>query len=84
MTAAGQWRWLHQHGHDVPAKQLRPGDLPFYANDLSDPTSIHHVAMAIDNGRMVEAPAPGVPVRVVPLRWDGFYAAVRPQGLLER
>jgi cell wall-associated NlpC family hydrolase len=78
MTAADQWHWLHQHGQDVSAKQLRPGDLLFYANDPSDPASIHHVAMAIGDGRMVEAPEPGVPVHVVPVRWNGFYAAARP------
>jgi cell wall-associated NlpC family hydrolase len=78
MTAAGQWQWLHQHGQDVLAAQLRPGDLLFYAYDPSDPASIHHVAMAIGNGRMVEAPQRGVPVREVLVRWDGFYAAARP------
>ncbi len=78
MTAAAQWGWLHQHGQDVPAKQLRAGDLLFYANNLSDPATIHHVAMAIGHGRMVEAPQPGIPVRVVPVRREGFYAAARP------
>ncbi len=78
MPAAGQWQWLHQHGQDMPPEQLRAGDLLFYANNLSDPATIHHVAMAIGNGRMVEAPEPGIPVRVVPVRQEGFYAAARP------
>ncbi len=78
MTAAGQWQWLHQHGHDVPAKQLRAGDLLFYDNNPSDPATIHHVAMAIGDGRMVEAPEPGIPVRIVSVRREGFYAAARP------
>jgi len=78
MSAAGQWQWLHQRGHDVAANQLRAGDLVFYANDPSDPASIHHVAMAVGDGRVVEAPAPGIPVRVVPVRWDGLFAAARP------
>ena len=78
MSAAAQWQWLHSRGHDLPATQLRAGDLLFYANDATDPTSIHHVAMAIDQNRMVEAPQPGVPVRVRPLRWRGLYAAARP------
>jgi peptidoglycan DL-endopeptidase CwlO len=78
MTAAGQWQWLHDRGGDVPAAQLRAGDLLFYANNPHDPASIHHVAIHIGNGRMVEAPEPGIPVRVVPIRWDGFYGAARP------
>jgi cell wall-associated NlpC family hydrolase len=32
MSAAGQWQWLHR-GRDVPATQLHPGDLLFYANN---------------------------------------------------
>ncbi len=78
MSAAGQWQWLHHRGRDVPATQLRPGDLLFYAGDPHDPASIHHVAMAIDGRRMVEAPQPGIPVRMVPVRWNGFYASARP------
>jgi cell wall-associated NlpC family hydrolase len=78
MTAAAQWQWLYQHGHDVPANQVGPGDLLFYADNLHDPATIHHVAMAIDQRRMVEAPAPGIPVRVVGIRWPGLFAGARP------
>ena len=78
MSAAGQWPWLHHRGHDLPARQVGPGDLLFSANDPSGPASIHHVAMHVGHGRMVEAPAPGIPVRVVSVRWRGFYAAARP------
>jgi len=78
MSAAEQWQWLYEHGLDVPANGLRPGDLLFYANDPHDPASIHHVAMAIGRGRMVEAPEPRVSVRVRPLRYSGLFAAIRP------
>ncbi len=81
MSAADQWRWLYAHHRDyqgVTATRLAPGDLLFYATDPRDPTSIHHVAMAIGNRRMVEAPAPGIPVHIVPVRWTGLYAAARP------
>ncbi len=77
-SAAGQWRWLHRCSRDVPATKLRPGDLLFYANNPHDPTSIHHVAIAVSDRRMVEAAAPGVPVRVVAVRQQGLYAAARP------
>jgi cell wall-associated NlpC family hydrolase len=72
------WRGLHQHHHAINPAQLRPGDLLFYARRPHDPASIHHVAIAIGHGRMVEAPAPHIPVHLVPLRWSGFYAAARP------
>lgn len=62
----------------VPTSQLQPGDLLFYAADPNDPASIHHVAVAIGGGRMVEAYAPGVPIRVVAIRRAGFFAAARP------
>jgi len=78
MSAAAQWQWLHQRDGDVPTSQLHAGDLLFYANDPSNPASIHHVAMAIDQRRMVEAPAPGIPVSVVGMRWPGLFAVARP------
>ncbi len=34
--------------------------------------------MAIGHGRMVEAPEPGIPVRVVALRQEGLFASARP------
>ena len=78
MSAAGQWQWLHQRGHDVPATKVGPGDLLFYADNPHAPASIHHVAMAIGHGRMVEAPERGVPLRVRPLRFSDLYAAAQP------
>src|SRR6266511_361089 len=77
-SAASQWQWLHDRGHQVPATKAGPGDLLFYANNPSDPASIHHVAMHVGNGRMVEAPAPGIPVRVVPVRQTELFAVARP------
>jgi len=80
MAARDQWRFLHDtaHGQAVAAASLRAGDLLFYADDPHDPATIHHVAMDVGGGRMVEAYAEGVPVRVTPIRWDGMSAAVRP------
>ena len=43
----------------VPVSQARPGDLVFFANNTSDPGSIHHVAIYIGGGRMIEAPHTG-------------------------
>ena len=54
--------------------KLRPGDLVIYR---TNGPSRRHVAMVVSKGRMVEAPARGVPVRRVALR-AGWIAAVRP------
>ena len=56
-------------GRKVPISDLRPGDMVFFKNG-DDP--IHHVAMYIGNGKMIEAPYTGASVRVVPLRTRGL------------
>lgn len=50
---------------------MRPGDLIFYGSNTGDPQSITHVAMFVGGGQMVEAPRPGVDVRVTSIRWSG-------------
>jgi len=80
MTAAGQWRWLHDRGRDVPRQALKPGDLTFYAYRASDWRSIHHVAIYVGGGRMIEAPFAGALIRQVPLRTRGWFGAARPGG----
>jgi peptidoglycan DL-endopeptidase RipA len=52
-------------GQKVPISQIRPGDMVFY-RDTGEP--IHHVAMYIGNGKMIEAPYTGASVRVTSLR----------------
>lgn len=61
--------YQYNSGRKVPLAQRQPGDMLFWANN----GRIHHVALYIGNGRMVEAPQSGTRVRV---------AAVRPAGLL--
>jgi peptidoglycan DL-endopeptidase RipA len=51
-------------GRKVPIEDLRPGDMVFY----QDGGPIHHVAMYVGDGKMIEAPYTGASVRVVPLR----------------
>jgi cell wall-associated NlpC family hydrolase len=73
------YQW--QEGPHVPLNELQRGDLLFYATNTSDPSTIHHVAIYIGNGMMVNAPNTGAFVRI-----DGMYApggligAVRPAG----
>jgi cell wall-associated NlpC family hydrolase len=73
------YQW--EEGPHVPLSQLQRGDLLFYATNTSDPSTIHHVAIYIGNGMMVNAPYTGAFVRI-----DGMYSpggligAVRPAG----
>ncbi|MFJ6620863.1 NlpC/P60 family protein [Kitasatospora sp. NPDC091335] len=43
--------------------QLRPGDLVFWATDLGDPRSIHHVGIYVGGGYMINAPHTGAVIR---------------------
>lgn len=57
-------------GTQLPVRAAQPGDLLFWAYDTSDPDSIHHVAMYLGNGRMVEAANPSVPLRTRTVSFD--------------
>lgn len=50
-------------GTQLAVREAQPGDLLFWGYDTSDPDSIHHVAMYLGNGQMVEAANPSVPLR---------------------
>ena len=79
------WAWAHagvylphsaamQYGmiKHVSSSDLQPGDLLFFGSP------IHHVAMYVGGGRMVEAPYTGAFVRVVPAARSDFVGAGRP------
>jgi cell wall-associated NlpC family hydrolase len=68
----------------VPRADAQPGDLVFWAYRPADPTTIHHVAIYVGAGRIVEAAHEGVPVHEVPMWNDGGLLAVatRPRALL--
>jgi cell wall-associated NlpC family hydrolase len=57
---------------------LQPGDLVFYAHNLADPSTIHHVGIFIGAGNMIDAPYTGAFVRVTPFLRGDFIGAVRP------
>ncbi|SCE65806.1 NlpC/P60 family protein [Micromonospora viridifaciens] len=63
----------------VDPNALLPGDLLFWASGSSW-TTIHHVAMYIGNGKMVEAPRTGDVVKISVVRWSRLYAATRVVG----
>jgi len=48
----------------VPASQVEPGDLVFFAGADGTVTSPGHVGLVIGNGEMVEAYATGFPIRI--------------------
>ena len=58
--------------------ELQPGDLLFWATDIADPSTIHHVAIYIGGGYMIEAPHTGAVVHVTPVYQDGYIGATRP------
>jgi len=62
----------------IPLGQLEPGDLLFWATDLSNAASIHHVAIYVGNGQMLAAPHTGTVVQLQPVYLDGYFGAVRP------
>ena len=55
----------------ISLSQLQPGDLLFYYSD------IHHVAMYVGGGMMIEAPHTGANVREVPMRTSDLVGAGR-------
>ena len=57
-----------QSGEQVPLSQKQRGDLLFW----DDGGSIHHVALYLGNGKMVEAPYSGSQVRVTSVRYGGI------------
>jgi cell wall-associated NlpC family hydrolase len=70
------WQWVS--GPHVPLDQLQRGDLLFFATDMSDPNTIHHVGMYIGSGMMVDAPHTGAFVRIDSMYGPGLIGATRP------
>lgn len=61
------------HGTNVDKSDLQAGDLLFYASNLTDPSTIYHVAMYVGNGEMAEAYDAGTPVRITAVRFNKDY-----------
>lgn len=67
-------------GSHVPLAQLQPGDLIFYAYDITDPATIHHLGLYVGDGRMIEAARTGTLIRYASIDRPGYIGAVRPSG----
>jgi peptidoglycan DL-endopeptidase CwlO len=57
-----QWAW----GPRVPASEVEPGDLVFFAGADGTAAAPGHVGLVIGGGMMIEAYASGYPVRITP------------------
>ncbi|GAA2356265.1 MULTISPECIES: C40 family peptidase [Streptomyces] len=58
--------------------ELLPGDLVFFANDLTDSRSIHHVGIYVGGGYMINAPYTGAVIRFDPIDSADYFGATRP------
>lgn len=65
-------------GRRIPASAgygaLQPGDLVFYGYLPARDSTIHHVGIYLGNGKMINAPRPGKPVRIDPVSSMPNYA----------
>jgi peptidoglycan DL-endopeptidase CwlO len=62
----------------VPASQVQPGDLVFFAGSDGTVTDPGHVGLVIGNGKMIEAFATGFPIRVSSYLNRGAIGFTRP------
>ncbi len=60
--------YQYQSGRQVPLSQMRRGDMLFW----QDSGRVHHVALYLGNGKMIEAPYSGSRVRVAAVRYGGI------------
>jgi cell wall-associated NlpC family hydrolase len=59
-TSQQQWATEMQ----IPASQVQPGDLVFFAGSDGTPAAPGHVGLVIGDGKFIEAYATGFPIRV--------------------
>jgi cell wall-associated NlpC family hydrolase len=70
------YQYLQGSYHPSPSR-LMPGDLVFWSYD-GTVGGIHHVAIYLGGGQVVQAPHSGDVVRISPLRLGGYFGATRP------
>ncbi|MFC5145728.1 NlpC/P60 family protein [Streptomyces aureoversilis] len=72
-VANDQWN----AGPHPKRNELLPGDLVFFANDLKDPRSIHHVGIYVGGGQMINAPYTGAVIRFDKIDMPDYIGATR-------
>lgn len=70
--------YQYNSGPKISRDNLRPGDLVFWAYNTGDPGTIHHVAIYLGGGRVVQAPQTGDVVKISSMWYDGYIGAARP------
>src|SRR5271163_841473 len=62
IARTSEQQWVTER--HVPAAQVQPGDLVFFAGADGTPTSPGHVGLVTGHGQMIEAYATGFPIRI--------------------
>ncbi len=68
-SASNQYATMAAAGRLVPYNEVVAGDLLFYSGGGATSGTKYHTALYIGGGKMIEAPYPGVPVRVAAVRY---------------
>ncbi|MEV6929628.1 NlpC/P60 family protein [Dactylosporangium sp. NPDC051485] len=78
-VAADMYHGTHaiQPSKKSPGDQLLPGDLVYFATDMSDWRTIYHMGIYIGGGKMVNAPTSGQKVKIAEVRWSRLFGATR-------
>jgi cell wall-associated NlpC family hydrolase len=80
-SATNQYNTLKSENRLVPLSDRLPGDLLWYSDGGSTTATKYHVTIYIGNGQMIEAPYPGVNVRIAAVRFGDLVPfAGRPTG----
>jgi peptidoglycan DL-endopeptidase CwlO len=80
-SSNNQYATMASENRLVPLSERQAGDLIFYSDGGSTSASKYHVAIYIGGNQMIEAPYPGVNVRVAALRYGDLVPLVgRPTG----
>ncbi len=79
--STSQYNYLAGQNRLVPIGQIKAGDLLFYADGGSASATKYHVAIYLGGNQMLEAPYPGLTVRITSMRtFDLVPYAGRPTG----
>jgi cell wall-associated NlpC family hydrolase len=80
-SATNQYNTMAAENRLVPFAQRQPGDLLWYSDGGSTSATKYHVTLYIGNNEMIEAPYPGVTVRIAAVRYGDLVPfAGRPTG----
>jgi cell wall-associated NlpC family hydrolase len=76
-TSAAQARVGHRIPPSAGIAALKPGDLVFWAYNPADLRTVHHVAIYLGGGKVIQAPRAGDVVKISSMWMTGYAGAVR-------